>query len=112
MIDGTSLSTCTSTLAIDASPGGSVTRTRARCWPVVVYVNVAVDAFVPSSNCPSSSRSHAYVSVAPSGSDEARASKVTLRGAGPETGEAVMTAVGGRFAAVYRRRRISPEMST
>jgi hypothetical protein len=63
-----------------------------------VYVKLAVDA-VPSSNCPSASRSHAKVNAPFSGSVEPRASNVTASGAGPVIGLAVTAAVGGRLAA-------------
>jgi hypothetical protein len=75
----------------------SVTRRRALYVPGCMYVRVGFTALA-SSNAPSPSRSHAYVSGPPSGSLEPLPLKLTVNGAGPFVGEPVAEAIGGWLA--------------
>jgi hypothetical protein len=63
---------------------------------------------VASSNAPSPSRSHAYVSGSPLGSLEPPASKWTWSGGLPVSGLAVNAAVGAWFGLTARTRLIVP----
>jgi hypothetical protein len=79
---------------IDALPCRSLTRTRTRCGPAVVNVQLGAAA-VLSSNWPSSSRSQANASAPPSGSIDADASNWTRTGDGPLSVEALRSTRGG-----------------
>ena len=90
--------TVTTTEATSVAPLGSATRSPTVTEPSCVYVRVGFGE-VESSNCPSPSRSHAYVSVSPFGSLEPVPSKLTGSGATPLDGVAVAAAIGGWFVA-------------
>ena len=94
-------------LAVPVAEPASVTRSPVVTLPGLWYVQDAVTP-VASSYRPSPSRSHAYVSAVPSGSEEPPPLNCTVSGAGPLVGAAWMTAVGGWLAPVAVIRRIVP----
>src|SRR5262245_66235875 len=92
---------------VPIAPPPSVARRATVTLSGVVYVHWVVGP-VASSNAPSPSRSHAYVSGVCSGSDDRVASKSTVSGVAPYVRDARITAVGRRLAGAGEMRRIVP----